>query len=72
MLKIKDDVDLKGLYKYDFNKYKYYSGNGDYYSRNRIHIDERTRIIEIPTEKERYNVEDYIHDLIKADLVEKV
>ncbi len=72
MYKIKDEVDLKELEKFGFNKYKYYSGNVNYYRRDRVQIREDTKIIEIPTQNNRYDTEMYIQDLIQANIVEKV
>ncbi len=72
MLKIKDNVNLKELEKYGFKKCIYYSANANYYGRDRVYIDEATRIIEIPTKNNRYDVREYIQDLKEAGLVEKV
>lgn len=70
--KLKDDVDLKELGKFRFKKCRYYSANSNYYGRDRVYIDEVIRIIEIPTKSNRYDVEEYIQDLIEAGIVEKV
>lgn len=79
MLKIKDDVDLKELEKFGFELfdiglnepyevYKKYIKNYisiDIYNDRKIYFDNDENITE--------NIkEEYIYDLIKADLVEKV
>ena len=72
MSKIKEDIDIKELKSFGFRKYKYYSGNTNYYGRDRIYIDEKTKIVSIPTKTNRYDVDEYIQDLIQAQIVEKI
>ena len=78
MLKIKDNVDLKELEKFGFEKdgYNYYydfipytENNGQYVS-----IDVKERKIELGyIDLEYFNkAVELLYDLIKADLVEKV
>jgi len=77
MLKIKDNVDLKELEKFGFKEYKKeYSRT---YSGDIITcIDKETRLIEdIDTEYKFLEMKNLgsskrVHDLIKADMVEKV
>lgn len=73
MLKIKDEIDLKELEKFGFDKH------GDFYQyvfnyADEVIIDEPTRIIEtddgIRSSIDAYN--DLLFDLIKATMVEKV
>ena len=77
MLKIKDNVDLKELEKYGFekwtresccNRYAYiYDCNGKKTIKLVIHIDKTIRIVNFNSE-----VVNLIYDLIKDGLVEKV
>lgn len=87
MLKIKDDVDLKELEKFDYelqedwwNRPTKIDGSEGEYIYNKhvapytsIEIEIKTRKITEQQEDRFRNVEEkYIDDLIKADLVEKV
>ena len=82
MLKIKDNVDLKELEKFGFRKY-----NGNYFTDvnkdiwfedEDIKIDTKSRKISMRVDDEIYEMDlgiksfDYLYDLIKVDLVEKV
>lgn len=80
MLKIKDNVDLKELEKYGFEKdgYSYYydfipynedNGNGQY-----ILVDIKIRKIDLDYIDLEYfgKAVELLYDLIKANLVEKV
>lgn len=77
MLKIKDNVDLKELEKFEliknnyhdlFTRYEYKPDNGVC-----LYIDECKNISVFPTyyDKLEPKIMDKIYDLIKADLVEK-
>jgi hypothetical protein len=76
MLKIKDNIPLKELEKFGFEK------TGDFYRcpfecvyMSEIIVDEPTRKIEIDGEVGYYEADKYndiLYDLIKADMVEKV
>ena len=79
MLKIKDNVDLKELEKFGFNKrtainYEYVreiEGKTAY----RIYTTSRHKNIQIEVNKPviiAHRLQDLLYDLIKADLVEKV
>lgn len=82
MLKIKDNVDLKELEKFGFEKQIYYGE--EYYeydlqdNRTYITIDCHTFEIAIPTSlygdipSQYIDKLDILYDLIKADMVEKV
>lgn len=86
MLKIKDSVDLKELEKYHFAKHNKENAKVCYYRlipmKNRtimILIEiykDRTIGFQLPLgctlDEDKINIEDYIQDLIKADMVEKV
>ena len=82
MLKIKDNVDLKELEKFEFKKMKnhYYKSKRNSYSKNLengyIEIDSDTRWISQDGTNffriDEIKYQDTIYDLIKADLVEKV
>lgn len=76
MLKIKDSVDLKELEKFGFKFYEkddtYYVGNYPYTTS--IYIDSGRNVV---FDDEwfgdyHFSLMDYLFDLIKADLVEKV
>lgn len=78
MLKIKDDIDLKELGKYGFIKHIISDAAVDYYRFEygfiiRIFKD-RTINYQFPisASSKKINLEDYIQDLIKDGLVEKV
>jgi hypothetical protein len=82
MLKIKDNVDLKELEKYGFEEKEYWyetdaTKNSIEFKDCDITIDKKTRKIYMEV-YEAYEDElglycfDYLYDLIKADLVEKV
>lgn len=77
MLKIKDNVDLKELEKFEFidnsysicnTKYSYLNRCGSYVYK--IFIDKKDRTIHYNSPS--LEVYDLLYDLIKADLVEKV
>lgn len=81
MLKIKDNVDLKELKKYGYkNKGNY--NRGDYWAKEISELKEiggisvnfeRNISFQFPYMHIEYpDIEDYIQDLIKTDLVEKV
>ena len=78
MLKIKDDVDLKELEKYGFEKDNHCpstSGNDyDYcYEFLRISVDDKEIFISSGVDEVNGSEEvTKLYDLIKADLVEKV
>ena len=75
MLKIKDNVDLKELEKYDFKYLQdlIYKPKHNEWSVIEISIDPYTKIIKIAGITDLYHtVEDTLYDLIKDDLVEKV
>ena len=81
MLKIKDNVDLKELEKFGFQKgYKFYSIDNTIIRIVAVVNDERDLIIQYSDSAwwdfnywylNDYN-QDKVYDLIKADLVEKV
>ncbi len=75
MLKIKDNVDLKELEKFDYklSNNEYVKELGLYYDSDTIFIDIKTREIYLDTYEfsNKYLLE-VIKDLIQADLVEKV
>lgn len=78
MLKIKDNINLKELEKYGFNKCMYV--NGIIYKKNIIQgIEINNYIIGSEDKIIKYNqmsihneLDDTLYDLIKADLVEKI
>ena len=75
MLKIKDNVDLKELYKYGFKR-KYYNGTKNLvleFKKDEIH-NYQDIIFDIPSKKLEFCNwgSDVMFDLIKAGLVEKV
>ena len=82
MLKIKDNVDLKELEKFGFKECPFYyftNINKDmYYEDEDIAINKKNRQIYMIIDDEVYEMNlgiksfDYLYDLIKADLVEKV
>lgn len=78
MLKIREDVDLKELEKYEFVKndhfdlftrYEYKPDSGTC-----LYVDEYKNIIIFPTYYNKLNIKimSKLYDLIKADLVVKV
>ena len=75
MLKIKEEIDLKELEKYGFLYeepvddlwYSYYFTPDE-----SLVINYSDREIDYNKEKINYETFDYLYDLIKADLVEKV
>lgn len=72
MLKIKDDVDLKELEKFEYEDFgncykKYYNGAEIFINKEKRKI---TRLHPFSL-REEVNY-DEVHDLIQADLVEKV
>lgn len=73
MLKIKDDVDLKELEKFDWNFRKNcITGEFGSYTKGATEISLYDRIIQpYYAGFSSYDYE-YVYDLIKADLVEKV
>lgn len=81
MSKIKDDVDLKELEKFGYKNRGNYS-RGDCYEKNISELGafggiminfERKINFQFPFMSMKYpDIEDYIQDLIKSDLVEKV
>lgn len=78
MKKIKDNIDLKELEKYSYEKengvYVKHTNDIDYGYQVNISIDPYTRIIEkcFCWTCFSFNVEKYIQDLIKADYVEEI
>lgn len=78
MKKIKEDIDLKELEKYGYEKengmYVKHTNDTDYGYQVNISIDPYTRIIEkcFCLACFSFNVEKYIQDLIKADYVEEI
>ncbi len=78
MLKIKDNVDLKELEKFGFEKDSWYykkTFNYEYYKvKIDIELDRKYIIIQNDYYDSDYAcyIPDIIYDLIKADLVEKV
>lgn len=78
MLKIKDNVDLKELEKYELTKVEHH----DIFTRYEyipevgicLYVDEYRNITIFPTyyDKVSSKIMDKLYDLIKADLVEKV
>lgn len=82
MLKIKDNVDLKELEKFGFEEHPFYYftnvNKGIYYEDEDIAINKENRQIYMKIDDEIYEMNlgiksfDYLYDLIKADLVEKV
>ena len=76
MLKIRDDVDLKELEKFGFEKindiYRYSSKEAkNYVYESVIYLYDYERIIKIDKLTNKYDL-NILYDLIKADLVEKV
>lgn len=74
MLKIKDNIDLKELEKFEFKPY-YYRPQHNYYvfpnsSEIAIYIFEETKEIMVDRFYDRHLVK--LYDLIQAGLVEKV
>ena len=67
MLKIKDNVDLKELEKYGFERKRYFYESYDY-EKSGVIIYEHSKEI---TTLVHYDI-DTLYDLIKGDLVEKV
>ena len=79
MLKIKDNVDLKALEKYEFEYYRMIyvkeivRGEQELLEKKTIYISEQDRKIAIKNGLFNIDIElDTIYDLIKAGLVEKV
>ena len=82
MLKIKDNIDLKELEKFGFKEYPFYYftdvNKGIYYEDEDIAINKKNRQVYMKIDDEVYEMNlgiksfDYLYDLIKADLVEKV
>ena len=81
MLKIKDNVDLKELEKFEFEldndvgQYFYYGfTEPDANSEIRIYVGVETRIISTGFDPyvSPYRIHDKIYDLIQAGLVEKI
>lgn len=74
MLKIKDNIDLKELEKYDFeynDKLKEYEMG--YIFHGYISVNEKDRLVKPVYDENMYiNIEDLFYDLIKADMVEKI
>lgn len=79
MLKIRDNVDLKELKKYGFNRIKYlplYQKTIFYYEKGlycyfEYQVNTKDRYIKISTNID-FIIDNTIYDLIKADLIEKV
>lgn len=79
MLKIKDNVDLKELEKFGFKKDKWFyfrEIENNWWDTININTDE-DRTIYNETDvcgysEIDYDIEKYVEDLIKADLVEKI
>lgn len=78
MLKIRDEIDLKELEKFNFTyyenpkyrKYKIYEKGSLFHKYICINVE--TRILEIYADNSDTIDEDTLYDLIKADLVEEV
>lgn len=73
MLKIKDEVDLKELEKFEYEEDEdnYIKSQTDVIHEN--NIDKNNRIIYVYTEISKRYAEEYeVQDLIQANLVEKV
>ena len=74
MLKIKDNVDLKELEKYEFEELCYSNNISWFWVKKDVSIDSRSKHIELYEETD-YLLDDdldILYDLIKADLVEKI
>ena len=73
MLKIKDNVDLKELEKFEFetNEYGYYFEDGAIYPIDYLQIYQFNREIMVSSLNNE-NINDKLFDLIQAGLVEKV
>lgn len=76
MLKIRDGIDLKELWKYGFKyekgeDYYFYDETGDLGGYDEIIIG-NDRIIQLGFEPCPYFIEECLYDLINARLVEKV
>lgn len=73
MLKIRDDIDLKELEKYGFNKIRGYISNKYYaYLKGSLRINLDSRYLQINDAHFCEYDLDVVYDLIKANLVEKV
>ena len=70
MLKIKDNVDLKELEKYGYERKRYFYERYDYEKQGVI-IYEHNRNVSVLCDFDLDTL-DTLYDLIKADLVEKV
>ena len=78
MLKIRDDVDLKELEKFGFEKVQ--EDDGYYYTKQyfvkdmsfNYWINEETRIIELENNYIFIKLDNTLYDLIQAGLVEKI